>query len=63
MDSGSLEILNITNPASTPDEGERLKEFEERMHSALEESIKLQQVQMTRIEQLEKQCQVQEKML
>ena len=58
MDSGSLEILNITNPVSTPDEGVRLKEFEERMKSALEESMKLQHVQMTRIDQLQRQCQV-----
>ena len=58
MDSGSLEVLNITNPVSTPDEDVRLKEFEERMKCALEESTKLQQVQMTRIDQFQRQCQV-----
>ncbi|XP_066929488.1 proprotein convertase subtilisin/kexin type 7-like [Clytia hemisphaerica] len=57
MDSGSLEILNITNPVCTPDESVRIKEFEDRMHSALEESIKLQQVQMKHIDHLQRQCQ------
>jgi len=58
MDSGSLEVLNITNPVSTPDENVRLKEFEQRMKNALEESMKLQKLQMTHIDHLQRQCQV-----
>lgn len=57
-DTASLEILNITNPVSTPDESIRVKEFEDRMNFALEQSIKLQMLQINQLDNLQKECEV-----
>lgn len=57
-DTASLEVLNITNPVSTPDDNVRVQEFEDRMKFAIQQSLKLQQMQLNQIDNLQKEYEV-----
>ena len=48
----------MENPASTPDESVRVREFEERIKDAMEQSLNLQQIQMNQIDSIQKECEV-----